>query len=295
MTRICSPVRTVATAVIEGALVAVVAVAVASSAGAADAPAGVEFKFSLKPKVASSYNRKLLWALIGADPKNADKKNCRLIAFLDAPGAPAENAGFLIRFRAKLDGNDCPDKVSGDERGEVTLKFRDADQARAAREDGQAWAQAGDHKFEEDVSAGAEGHALTVHRAYGVSATIEDAKAPGSIKALRAQFAGALPSLPPGASLTAGCRRALEERWVWKSEAADLPDEVELAVWYRVARDGTRAADPMLAELSFKAGLDDAVSLRRADALAARLTRTIDADWLSADVSKTSAVFKCHE
>lgn len=267
----------------------------APASRAGETPGAVEFKFSFTPKVATPDNRKVLWDLIGADLGKVDQKHCRLIEFLDVAGTRAEKAGFLVRYRAKLDDSDCPLQIPDGAEGDLTLKFRSADMASAAHQSGQPWAQAGDDKFEQDVSVGASAlHGVVVGRAYSVSATMQNADPPGSMKALRKLYPNALPAIPADAALGAGCRRALEERWVVESASStNLPKEVELAVWYRVSKTGKREAAPMLAELSFKASLGDPDSEHRADELAARVMRTVRADWLAQGSSKTSALFKC--
>jgi len=49
----------------------------------------------------------------------------------------------------------------------------------------------------------------------------------------------------------------------------------------------------MLAELSFKADLGKPDSVDRADALLARLIRTVDPSWLAPGSSKTAEAYDC--
>jgi len=266
-----------------------------SAAKDAPGPEAVEFKLRLAPKMATAPNREQLWKAIGGNGATASQKKCRLVQFLDVTGARIRKASFLLRHRTKLDSDDCSDPIPDDPKGDLTLKFRTADAQRATAEREAAWAKIGDRKFEQDVtcSAGAAGGAC-LERAYSLSAKVDDAKSPHTVGGLRDVYPNALGSLAKDAKLDPGCRRVFEERWVLEPEASTgLPDEIELAVWIRVSKSGKKTGEPLVAELSFKADLGKPNAEHDADALLARLIRTLDPSWLAPGSSKTAEAYDC--
>lgn len=255
----------------------------------------VEFKLRLAPEMATAANRDRLWSVIVGGSAAASQKKCRLVQFLDVPGEYIRGAGFLLRHRTKLATTDCSGPIPDQPNGDLTLKFRATDIARATDEIDAPWAKTGEHKFEQDVtcSASLEG-GIGVDRAYSVSSKAEDVRVPQTIGGLRDVYPAALGPLQADTRLDPGCRRVFEERWALEPAAStNLPDEIELAIWYRVSKSGGKTAAPLLAELSFKANLGKPDSQRRADELLSRLIRSLDPSSFAAGGSKTAEAYQC--
>lgn len=266
---------------------------------AAEAPlTGVEYKLRLAPDLVSDEtHRKALWALLGAKSADAEPKNCRLVQFLDVAGDGVQDAGFIVRHRAKLEKEACPGSIPNTtpKKGrDLTVKFRSRDGERAALESKAPWMKAvDDHKLEQDVGIASAGDGrLVVERMFSASAKV-DADVPASVEALRSLFPGVASQVHEGA-LSPGCRRIFEESWKLtpKSESG-LPAEIDLTSWYGIAKNGKRSAAPMVAELSFKADPEQPETMARATALMDRLVRTIDPTWLAPGGSKTEAAAAC--
>jgi hypothetical protein len=258
---------------------------------------GVEYKLRLPPDMVSNDGRKALWALIGAQSSEVTQKKCRLVQFLDVSGDYIHGVDFIVRHRAKLDKDACPSAApESTPKGDLTLKFRTADGERAARERDAQWMKgAGEHKFEQDVGMASGGGArLLTERIYSASTKVDDASVPENLRALRAVFSGALAPLGDEAALGAGCRRIFEENWELKSKKdSGLPEEIALTAWYAIAKNGKKVAEPIVAELSFKADPKKPDTMARADALMGRLARTIDPTWVAPGGSKTEAAAAC--
>ena len=259
-------------------------------------PDGVEYKLRLEPEMTSADVTSFWEHVVGTsrdhwrDEVTLEAKKCRIVSYLDTADEDLRKHGFVLRYRMTLDDDDCTSAAEGDG-GTLTLKYRDDDRRVAGSHVGDGWAETGEHKFETDLllSESAEG-VREWRQAFSVSAKVDEADLPTTVRELRRSFPDALPNLSADARLAVDCRRIYERTTLLSGGAdEDLPKEIELVAWHR-----KKNARPVLLEASFKADLEKSKAVARVDGLAARLLRSLPADWLADAGSKTDAAYDCH-
>jgi len=261
-------------------------------------PTGLEYKFRLSPELSDKAQRNRLWELVTgvavdewpAGVKVKSKK-CRLVQYLDTEHNSVQRHDFILRHRMKLDDDDCSaGEIPENSKGSLALKYRSEEARKSSEQAKEPWAREGEGKLEMDLLYSKTGDVLGMRRAFSVSAKHEDTQLPKDVAQARSLYPGALPFLAPDARLRVGCRRIFERVWELEPGNLKLPDEIELAVWYRRISRGSEA---LLAELSFKADANDPEAAIEADALANRLLRTLGPRWLADAGAKTETAYEC--